>query len=131
MSFEVSAIDIILAVEVTVLIVLQISGDKSTKKKAFLAEAFKLRLRRLLPYLAGLFPMVFGSIILAWVGWLIWYDTTAWSKDIGLILFGSRTTEPIGLGIGMKVFDYLLIGLALPLLGLFIFLRRRISFARA
>jgi hypothetical protein len=41
-----------------------------------------------------------------------------WSKDIFLILFGSRTGEVISLGIGMKILDYLLIGLILPLSGL-------------
>lgn len=139
LSFEVSVIDLILAIEVTILLILHITIDRSTKKKTppkkptrvLLAEAVKLNFSRLLPNLASLFLIAFGSIILAWVGWLTWYDVTAWGKDIAFIFFGSRTGETIILGIGMKVFDYFLIGLILPLSGLLIFLQRHISFARA
>ena len=134
LSFEPSAVDLVLAIEVTILLILHIKNNRSPEnenpsKKSTLS--LKLHFSRLLPNLSSLCLIAFGSIILAWVGWLIWYDITIWSKDIGYTLFGSRTTEAIGLGIGMKVFDYLLIGLALPMLGLFIFIRRRISFARA
>ena len=83
------------------------------------------RARRLLPNLAGLFLVAFGSITLAWVGQLTWYDMTTWGKDIALIFFGSRTGENISLGIGMKVIHYFLIGLTLLLLGLATLLRRR------
>jgi len=86
-----------------------------------------MRIRRLLPNLASLLLIAFGSVILLWVGWLTWYDITTWGKDIAFIFFGSRTGEAIGLGIGMIVLDYFLIGLALPLAGYIIFLRRRIS----
>ena len=75
--------------------------------------------------LAGLFLTAFGSAILAWVGWLIWHDVTVWGKDITLIFFGSRTGEPICLGIGMKVIYYFLISLTLLFSGLFTSLRRR------
>ena len=81
--------------------------------------------RNLRPTLTGLFLSVLGSAILAWVGWLTWYDVTVWGKDIPLIFFGSRTGELISLGIGMKVIYYCLIGLALLISGLGIFLRRR------
>jgi len=135
LSFELSIIDIILVIEVTILLILYMRIDQSTKKKnpskkptgVALAEAVKLYFSRLSPNLASLILIACGSIILAWVFWLVWYDVTAWGKDIVLIFFSSRTGEAIGLGIGMKVFDYLLIGLALPLSGLFIFLRRRVS----
>jgi len=59
-----------------------------------------------------------GSIILVWVACLTWYDITIWGKDTALIFFGSRTGEVISLGIGMQVIHYLLIGVALQLLGL-------------
>jgi hypothetical protein len=85
----------------------------------------KLRLIHLSPNLAGLFLVASGSIILAWVGWLTWYDTTAWGKDVSLIFFGSRTGQAISLGIGMKVIHYFLIGLTLLLSGLITFLRRQ------
>ncbi|KPV63947.1 MAG: hypothetical protein AOA66_0526 [Candidatus Bathyarchaeota archaeon BA2] len=85
----------------------------------------KLRLIHLLPKLVGFFLVALGSIILAWVGWLAWYDMTSWGKDIALIFFGSRTGEAISLGIGVKVIHYFLVGLALLLLGLFRFLRRQ------
>jgi len=77
--------------------------------------------------LSGLFLVASGLIILAWVGWLTWYDMTTWGKDITHIFFGLRTGEAINLGIGMKVIYYFSIGLALFLLGLFTFLRRRIK----
>lgn len=85
----------------------------------------KLYLSYLLPNVAGLFLAASGSIILAWVGLLTWYDMTSWGKDIALIFFGSRTGEAISLGIGMKVIYYFLVGLALLLSGLPTFLRRR------
>jgi len=136
LSFELSVIDLILIIEVTILLILYMKIDRSPKKKTpskkptrvVLAEFVKLHFSRLLPNLPSLFLIAFGSIILAWVVWLIWYDVTTWGKDIAFIFFGSRTGEAIGLGIGMKVLDYFLVGLALPLSGLFIFLRRRISF---
>jgi hypothetical protein len=81
--------------------------------------------RNLTRALAGLFSTAFGSIILAWVGWLTWHDVTVLGKDIILIFFGSRTGECISLGIDMKLVYYSLIGLALLILGLSIFLRRR------
>jgi len=85
----------------------------------------RLRLSRHLPDLLGFFLVAFGSIILAWVGYLTWYDMTTWSKDIAQIFFGSRTGEHISLGIGMKVIHYFLIGLALLLSGLLTFPRKR------
>jgi len=85
----------------------------------------KLHLSRILPNLAGLFLAASGSVILAWVGWLTWYDVTTWGKNIAQIFFGSRTSEVISLGIGMRVIYYFLIGLPLLLSGLVIFLRRR------
>jgi len=88
----------------------------------------KLNLSHLLPNVAGLFLAASGSIILAWVGWLTWYDMTSWGKDISLIFFESRTGEAISLGIGMRVIHYFLISLALLLSGLLTFLRRRNKF---
>jgi len=134
LSFELSVIDLILVIEVIILLILYMTIDRSTRKETLskkptevaLAEAVKLHFCRLLPNLPSLFLIAFGLIILAWVVWLIWYDVTTWGKDIALIFFGSRTSEAISLGIGVKVFDYFLIGLILPLSGLFIFLRRRI-----
>ena len=79
----------------------------------------------LLSNLASLFLPASGSIILTWVGWLIWYDATVWGKDLSLIFFGPRTGEAISLGIGMRGIHYFLIGLALLLLGLLTFLGRK------
>jgi len=86
---------------------------------------FKLPPNRFFKLLAGLFVAVFGSITLAFVGWLTWYDMTTWGKDVALIFFGSRASEHISLGIGMKVIHYFLIGSALLMLGAGISLRRR------
>jgi len=91
----------------------------------FLPMSMKLHLSHLLPDLAGLLLAASGSITLAWVGWLTWYDMTTWDKNIALIFFGSRTGENISLGIGMKVIHYFLIGLPLLLSGLITVLRTR------
>jgi len=68
----------------------------------------------------------FGVFVLALVGWVTWNDITFWNKDIGTIFFGSRTGEAIGLGIGMAVIHYFLIGVSLLAAGLVLFLRNRI-----
>ena len=68
--------------------------------------------------LASLILTAFGTIILAGVGQLTWYDITVWGKDIVLIFFGSRTGEAISLGIGVRVIH-------LFLSGIFAFLRKR------
>jgi uncharacterized membrane protein YfcA len=78
----------------------------------------KLDLSRLLSNVAGLFLSASGLIILAWIGWLTWYDLTSSSKDIALIFFGSRIGKAISLGIGMKLIHYFLTSLALLLSGL-------------
>ncbi len=94
--------------------------------KALLEEAIQPYPTRLpISNLASLVCTALGSIFLAFVGWLTWYDMTVWGKDIALIFFGSRTGEAISLGIGMRVIHYLMISLAFLLSGLFTFLRRR------
>lgn len=134
--FNLSAADIVIAIAVSVLLILYITNNSRTKKETSYkkpnivhpAEVFaraRTILRHPPPYLFNFFLITFGLIIMAWVGWLIWYDVTWWSKDIFLIFFGSRTDEAISLGIGMKIFDYFLIGLILPLSGLVISSRRR------
>jgi len=75
--------------------------------------------------LGGLFLTVSGLIILAWVSCLTIQEMTLGNRDIVLIFFGLRTGEIVGLGIGMKVVYYFLIGVALFFLGLCTFLRRR------
>jgi len=80
---------------------------------------------RLLSKLPSLFLIVLGSLTLIWIGHFIWYDMTEWSKDIGNIFFGSRTSEPISLGIGMKVIYYFVIGLALLFSGILTYLRKK------
>jgi hypothetical protein len=71
------------------------------------ARAYRLSLN-----LASVAPIAFGMPVLAWVGWLTWYDMTFWSKDIIRIFMESRTGQAIDLGIGMTIFHYFLIGLA-------------------
>jgi hypothetical protein len=66
-----------------------------------------------------------GLTILAWVGWLTWYDMTTWSKDAIAIFFGSRTGEAMSLGIGMKAIYYFVASVVLLLSGLIKLLRRR------
>ena len=89
----------------------------------------KLHLSIFLPNLVSLLLAGSGSIILAWIGWLTWYDLTVWgkvwNKDISLIFFGSRAGEAISLGVGMRVIYYFLISLTLIISGMFTFLRKR------
>ena len=59
-----------------------------------------------------------GALLLAWLGWLTWYDMTMWGKDLVLVFFGSRTGEALSLGLGVKVIHYFLVGVALVFLGL-------------
>jgi len=100
--------------------------ESKERTEAILEEAMELYLRRRsFSSVASLFLTAFGSILLAWVGWLTLYDVTVWGKDIALIFFGSRIGEAISLGIDMKVIYYFLIGLTLLLTGLLTFLRRR------
>jgi len=63
--------------------------------------------------LFALLLMDVALAVLLWVGGLLWADLTFWGKDIALALFGSRAGEAISLGIGMTVFYYMIIGVAL------------------
>ena len=74
-----------------------------------------------------LFLTFAGSSILLWVGWLTWYDITVWSKDIGQIFLGSRTDETIGLGRGIVLIHYCLIGVALLLSAMVLLIRKEIK----
>ncbi len=136
--FSPSVVDFIIMIAVSVLLILYITSNRQTEEKTSFKKQKLISLAefsaragtifcRLSPYLFRFSLTALGLIILAWTGWLIWYDMTWWSKDIILIFFGSRTGEPCSLGIGMKVFNYFLIGLILPLSGLVISSRRRIS----
>ncbi len=90
----------------------------------------QLGLARLVPNLITLALLASAVFILAWVGWLTWYDMSEWSKDIGSIFFGVRTGEAISLGIGMRVIYYFVMGMSLLALALFLFLRKRIGITR-
>jgi len=57
--------------------------------------------------------IVFGSMALYQVGFVMWKDMTVWGKDFSLIFFGSRTGESISLGIGLQLVHYYLIGILL------------------
>ncbi len=90
----------------------------------------KLGLSRLMPHIIELSLIGAGVLILAWVGSLTWTDMTQWSKDIGTIFFSSRTGESISLGIGMTVFNYFLISMALIGTGVVLFLRNTVLSAK-
>ena len=62
--------------------------------------------------------LILGLATFVWVFQLIWNDIVVWNKDLGLIFFGSRVGEFIGLGIGMRLVHYFFIGLTFLLLGL-------------
>ena len=86
----------------------------------------KIGLNRFMPHIIELSLIGAGVLVMAWVGSLTWTDMAQWGKDIGDIFFGSRTGEAISLGVGMTVFNYFLIGLALIGTGTLLFLRNRI-----
>ena len=101
----------------------QEQAEKALTEIAEIIEPHPSRLSKV----ASLFLIAYGSAILAWIGWLTWFEITTGSKDFILIFFGSRTDDPIGLGIGMRVIYYFLIGLALIFSGLITLVRRRRS----
>jgi len=74
--------------------------------------------------LIGFIVLSSGFVTLAWVFQLVWKDIVVWSKDLGLIFFGSRVGEAIGLGIGMRVVHYFFIGFTLLLIGLVMLLHK-------
>lgn len=97
--------------------------DRLPKK----SQNSQLGLVRLIPSLIILSLFASAVFILAWVGWLTWYDMTEWNNDIGSIFFGVRTGEAISLGIGMRIIYYFVMGMSLLALALFLFLRKRIG----
>jgi hypothetical protein len=80
-------------------------------------RGFEEGLRRfpLLP--VGLLLTASGLILLAWTVWLVWYDVTVWGKDVASILFDPRSGEVMSLGIGVRAFHYLFLGLAFLFIG--------------
>lgn len=70
-----------------------------------------------------------GSLILASVAWLTYYDMVYWGKNLETILFDSRSGEVISLGMGLNLSNYLLIGGILLLSGLLVYIsNKRIKF---
>jgi hypothetical protein len=69
---------------------------------------------------AGLLVTAAGIVLLAWIGWLIWYDTTTWGKSPAQILLGSRIGEAMSLGIDAKAVHYMVVGGILLPIGLIV-----------
>jgi hypothetical protein len=65
----------------------------------------------------GLLLTASGVLLLAWTAWLVWYDVTAWGKDVASILFDSRVGEVMSLGMGVRAFHYLFLGIAFLFIG--------------
>lgn len=79
------------------------------------------------PYLPGLvclLLLVIGFLTLIWVGDLALYEMIVWNKDLGFIIFNYGTDKSIGLGIGMQIIHYFIIGFSLLLSGSMLFIRR-------
>lgn len=89
----------------------------------------KLDFLRSMPNLIILSLLVAGALILLWAGQITLNDMSVWNKDMGTALFGSRTGEGISLGIGMTLFNYVLIGGLLLAAGTVLFLRNRMLVA--
>ena len=79
----------------------------------------------LIQRLFDLFLVIFGAIILIWITDLVLYELVIWHKNFIFILFAYGSNEGIGLGIGMKVIYYFMVGIALILSGSFSYLRRK------
>jgi hypothetical protein len=75
--------------------------------------------------LAGISLIGLGSIILSFVGWITYYDTTTWGKSLAHIFLDPRTGEAMSLGIGMTILYYFVLGLASTIIGILVLLRRR------
>lgn len=100
--------------------------DYQEKAEAPLEEIIEFLVSpNLLWRLPGLFLAILGLLTLIWIGHLMLYELLVWSKPLDLILFNSRLGEPIDLGIGMKVINYFVIGLALLCSGIFTYLLKR------
>lgn len=82
----------------------------------------------LLPNLTILFLTLLGSALLIPVALVVYFDAITWGKPILQILMESRTGEDVGLGIGMNLIHYLIIGLSSLLSGLLVFFRKRRKF---
>jgi len=96
------------------------------KPEVSLPEPIQQLVRMLfLPYLVSLLLTAIGSVILAQVAWISYYDITVWSKDITQIFLGSRAGEAISLGIGMRIIHYFILGLASFTSGILMYLRNR------
>lgn len=90
----------------------------------------RVGLANMLPHLIVLSLIAIAAATLIWVGWLTWIDLTTWGKDLGTIFLGSRTGEPISMGIGMTVLHYFLIGMIFLSSGIVLFIRNRITAQR-
>jgi len=82
---------------------------------------------RSMPNLIMFSLFVVGALVMVWVGSLTINDVTVWNKDIGTIMFGSRTGEAISLGIGMTLINYVFVGLAFFGAGAALFVRTRMQ----
>jgi hypothetical protein len=73
--------------------------------------------------LFNLILILAGLLIIIWISDLIFYEILVWDNDLIYILFAYGQNEPIGLGIGMKVIHYLIIGLTMLISGTFSYFR--------
>jgi hypothetical protein len=95
------------------------------KTKPILKQPIKVPSKPLSTKIPALILFTLGILILAWIFHLTWVDITFHEKSLDIILFGARTYEPIGLGIGMTVINYYIIGLALLISGIITFIVKR------
>lgn len=79
-----------------------------------------------IPNVIALLLVISSVLILLMVSYIIWNDISFWNKEIGTILFSSRTGEPVSLGIGMSMINYILVGASLLIAGTVLIIRNRI-----
>jgi hypothetical protein len=95
------------------------------KLEEHLVKRLQHKGNRFLPYITSLLLTAIGSILLAQVAWIAFYDTTILGKDITQIFFGSGTGQATSFGIGLTVFGYFMLGLATFLSGMILYLLKR------
>ncbi|MBT8171253.1 hypothetical protein KJN74_00070 [Candidatus Bathyarchaeota archaeon] len=94
------------------------------QKESFISKFFFLRS---IPNLIVLSLVVSAMLTIIWVAQIAINDIIVWNKDVTSIFFGSRTGEPISLGIGMQLIHYLLVGISILAVGTVFFLRNRMT----
>jgi hypothetical protein len=75
--------------------------------------------------LISLLSLTFGFFFVTWTFLLAWNATAIWGNDLIQMFLNYRVGEVFTFGIKMPLINYLLLGLALIVIGLIIFLQKK------